>query len=238
MKYIKYLVLALTLFIGLKSVMAEECLQARTILMVGVGETKEAGIMPSDCDSNGTCCNEVGSYSSSDSQIATVNPFSGLITGVKAGNVTITATRCGRCNKISVLVVASTTEFGSQSITLSPKNKTISVGEKFQYDFNYENGGVRCYGIPSFTSSDASIASVTSVETIENTRDNGTVTGLKPGKVTITVSSCGVSDTATVTVVSGPTNPQTGSILSIITIITGAIALGLAILAFERIMKG
>ncbi|MFV0531566.1 MAG: DUF4347 domain-containing protein [Flavobacteriales bacterium] len=121
----------------------------------------------------------VGKWSSSDTSTATVNSNTGLVTGIKAGNVTITFTSSGGCTAEKNITVNNSPTLGGAS--------EVCVGEEISVTPN--TGG-------TWSSSEPSIA------TVSNT---GKVTGIKAGTVVLTfTSSSGCSSTKNITVIPQP----------------------------------
>ena len=138
-------------------------------------------------------------WSSSNPEIATVNAL-GVVTGVALGEVTITATAGGQSATATVKVAEPTVT----SISVTPATATVAVGATTQLTAVRE--GLFVEDLPvEWSSSDPSVATVD---------ENGVVTGVAAGTVTITATSGGQSASATVTVLSMKTitisNPGTG----------------------------
>jgi uncharacterized protein YjdB len=132
-------------------------------------------------------------WSSSDPTIASVDPVSGVVTGVSDSNgnpVTITATADGMSNTTSVYITAAVAE----SLTLTPTTSSIASGTTQQYsvDAIYSDGSIQplTAGL-SWASSSASTASISAL---------GLATGIAAGQSTITVTYGSMSATATLTV--------------------------------------
>ena len=124
-------------------------------------------------------------WKSNNTSIATVST-SGLVTGVKNGSTTITATTGnGKSASCSITVITSIT-----SISVSPNSKTLKTGEKVQLTAT-KNPSTATEGIV-WTTSNSSVATVS----------NGLVTAKSSGTATITVKSStgGKSATCTITV--------------------------------------
>lgn len=133
-------------------------------------------------------------WSSSDSRIVFVNSI-GEVTANKSGSVTITMeTTSGIMAYLSVEVEEEPTR-----VSFSTYSKTINVGQKYtQQAVVSDRNGVRYDIVPTYSSSNDSIASVDA---------NGTVTGRKEGRVTITARVGNLIGTYSVRVV----NASTGS---------------------------
>ncbi|HEX8946227.1 MAG TPA: Ig-like domain-containing protein [Gemmatimonadaceae bacterium] len=140
-------------------------------------------------DVNGVVLTDrVVTWTSSDATKATVSS-TGLVTGVAAGTVTITATSEGKSGTAAVTVL----EVPVGSVTVSPASSTIYIGHTTTLTATVkdQNGTVVTDRVVTWTSSDATKATVSST---------GLVTGVAAGVVTITATSEGKSGSATVTV--------------------------------------
>jgi uncharacterized protein YjdB len=120
-------------------------------------------------------------WSSSDATLATVDPNTGVVTGVANSNgnpVTITATANGLTASTTIFV----TDAVAESIVLTASSGTIPSGTSQQYTVNavYSDGSIQpvLTGLP-WNSSSTTVAGVGT---------DGTVIGLAPGQTTITVS--------------------------------------------------
>jgi trimeric autotransporter adhesin len=132
-------------------------------------------------------------WTSSDPTLASVDPATGIVTGVANSNnnpVTITATYGGITNTTAVYV----TDAAPVSIQLTPSTSSIANGTTQQYAVNvvYTDGSLQpvTAGL-SWLSSSATVAGVNS---------NGLATALTPGQTTISVFYGSMSATATLTV--------------------------------------
>ena len=132
-------------------------------------------------------------WSSSDPTLASVDPATGIVTGVANSNnnpVTITATYGSITNTTTVYV----TDAVPASVQLTPSTASIASGTTQQYAVNvvYTDGSLQpvTAGL-SWLSSSASVAGINS---------NGLATALAPGKTTISVFYNGMSATASLTV--------------------------------------
>src|SRR6185437_8789470 len=133
-------------------------------------------------------------WSSSATAAATVSA-SGLVTAVAPGSATITATSDGKSgtSTISVTLVPVST------VTLTPKNDTLSVGAQAQLNATLKDsaGNVLTGRTITWGTSSSSVATVTS---------SGMVTGVAGGSATITATSDGKAGTSAV-VVDAPAPP-------------------------------
>ena len=134
----------------------------------------------------------VVTWSSSNSNVATVSA-SGLVSGVSPGNAIITATSESTSGTTSVTV--SPVPVGT--VTLSPTTVGIRVTATTTLTPTVKdaNGTIVTNRVIAWTSSDTTVASVTS---------SGVVTGVAPGTATVTATSEGKSGTASVTVTKIP----------------------------------
>jgi uncharacterized protein YjdB len=134
-----------------------------------------------------------GTWSSSDSSLASVDPNTGIVTGVGNSNdnpVTITANYGGMTTTTNVYITSAVAE----SLQLTPASASIASGTTQQYEVNqiYSDGSIQpvTAGL-SWLSSSASVAGINS---------NGLATGLTPGQTTITVAYGSMTATASLTV--------------------------------------
>jgi uncharacterized protein YjdB len=123
----------------------------------------------------------------------------GLVTGVAAGSVTITATSEGKTGSAAVTVNVVPVA----SVSLSPAATSVQVGQTVQLTATLlDANGLPLSGrLITWASSSAAVAAVS----------GGFVTGITSGTVTITATSEGKSGTATVTVTPAPPPPPGGS---------------------------
>ncbi len=140
-------------------------------------------------------------WSSGNSGKATV--FGGVVTGVSAGSVTITASY-GELSDSKVVAVADHIEY-VHSLSIAPTSASIRIGGTQAYTATYytyrSTNGVVDWKHPtatesvtaSYSSGDTSLASVSGV----------TATGVGEGSVTVTGEYLGVNSTATLSVSDG-----------------------------------
>jgi uncharacterized protein YjdB len=132
-------------------------------------------------------------WSSSDSTLASVDPNTGIVTGVANSNnnpVTITAAFGGMTNTTTVYITAAVPE----SLQITPTTASVASGTTLQYSVNvvYSDGSIQpvTTGL-SWLSSSASVAGIDA---------NGLATGVTPGQATITVGYDSMTADASLTV--------------------------------------
>ncbi len=129
-------------------------------------------------------------WSTSDASIATVSA-DGLVTGVKAGKVTITAAYGGAADTIELTIKEAAPVLSVE--IAAPASTEIEVGKTLQLTATVANGPTDAKA--TWTTSDAAIATVSA---------EGLVTGIKVGTVTITAAYGGVSDSIALTIKEPP----------------------------------
>src|SRR5213596_2549430 len=154
---------------------------------VAIGRTVQLTATPRDASGNPLTGRAIG-WSSSDNTIATVNS-SGLVTGVVAGAVTITATSEGQSGTASITVSGVTVA----SVTVSPASASVPVGQTVQLSATLRdaNGTILTGRSVTWASNNTPVATVTGT---------GLVTAKVAGSATITATSEGQSGTAAITV--------------------------------------
>ena len=157
---------------------------------VVVGQTTTLSATTKDAAGN-VLTGRTITWTSGTNSIATVSS-SGVVTGVAAGTVLITATSEGRSASATVTV---TQPVPVATVTVTPSDATISVGQTRTLTAVTKDasGNVLTGRVVTWTSSNTQIATVSST---------GVVTGVKKSNtpVTITATSEGKSGTASVTV--------------------------------------
>jgi uncharacterized protein YjdB len=168
---------------------------------LNVGATVQLSATMRDAN-GGALSGRVVTWSSSNTGYAKVSS-SGLVTGVAAGAVTITATSEGKSGTASITVNAPPPA-PVATVAVSPSSNTINAGQTVQLAATARdaNGATLTGRTITWSSSNASVASVSG---------NGLVTGIAAGTVTITATSETKSGTASVTVqsVTPPTKVDT-----------------------------
>ncbi len=150
---------------------------------IGTGSTTQLSpiITPSDASYKGV------EFESSDTSVATVD-INGVVTGMKAGVATITATT--KRNHLQAKVTVTVSDIAVKSISLNSTNVTIKV-----------SGGYTL--VPTILPTNATKKTVTfksensKVATVDK---NGNITGVGVGTTTITVQGNGASATCIVNV--------------------------------------
>src|SRR5438034_1080199 len=154
---------------------------------VAIGRTVQLTATPRDASGNPLTGRAIG-WSSSDNTIATVNS-SGLVTGVVAGAVTITATSEGQSGTASITVSGVPVA----SVTVSPASASVPVGQTVQLSATLRdaNGAILTGRPVAWASNNTAAATVTGT---------GLVSAKVAGSATITATSEGQSGTAAMTV--------------------------------------
>lgn len=153
-------------------------------MQVGDTETLTATVKPDDATDKTVV------WTSSDDAVASVS--NGKITALKSGKVTIVA-KSGTCSAECLVTVSVNTE----SITLDKTTLSLSVGETATLTVTVKPDDATDKTV-TWSSSDESVASV----------DNGKVTAIKSGKVTVT-AKCGGKTAECSVMVTVPTSSVT-----------------------------
>src|SRR5690349_7292709 len=158
---------------------------------VAVTGTVQLTATPKDANGNPLTGRAI-SWSSSDNTIATVNG-SGLVTGVAAGTVTITATSEGKSGTASITVAGAPVA----TVTVTPASASVQAGQTVQLTATLKdaNGNILTGRVVTWSSNNPSVAGVNS---------SGLVTGNTAGSATITATSEGKSGTSAITVTAVP----------------------------------
>lgn len=178
--FIFTLTMILGCFTACGDVPVESLVLSNTELTVNVGNASAVSctVLPEDAT------DKTVNWSSSNNAVATVNNV-GVITAVSAGTCTITASSGDVTATVTITVKKPV-----EQVVLNKSDVTIKEEETFTFT---------CTVVPNdaseknviWTSSDSSIATVNA---------NGTITGVKAGTCTITVSADGKSAVANITV--------------------------------------
>ena len=131
-------------------------------------------------------------WTSSDEAVATVSS-TGLVSTLKPGSVTITASSEGKSGTATVTITAAPVA----SVTVTPPSASINVGQTATLTAQTldGSGGVLTGRGVAWSSSNTQVATVS---------QSGVVTGVAPGSATITATSEGKSGTAAITVSAVP----------------------------------
>ena len=143
-----------------------------------VGQTTQGNAVTKDASGNVLTSRTIV-WTTSDPSVASVDG-SGVITALKAGSVTVTATSEGQTGSASLTVTApAQAAVASMTLTISPN---LNVGQSVQAVVTLKdaNGNVLTGRTITWVSSDATIISVNS---------SGVVTALRAGGVTIAASA-------------------------------------------------
>jgi hypothetical protein len=132
-------------------------------------------------------------WSSSDPTLASVDPNTGLVTGVANSNnnpVTITASYGGLTNTTTVYITSAV----PVSLQLTPAAGSIAAGTTQQYSVNmvYSDGSIQPVT--------AGLSWLSSAPAVAGIDSNGLATGIAPGQTTITVAYDSMTATASLTV--------------------------------------
>jgi len=158
---------------------------------IAITGTVQLTATPKDANGNPLTGRAI-TWSSSDNTIATVNG-SGVVTGVAAGSVTITATSEGKSGTASVTVAGAPVA----SVTLTPASASLQAGQTQQLTATLKdaNGNILTGRPVTWSSNSTSVATVSS---------SGLVTAKVAGSATITATSEGQSGTSAITVTPAP----------------------------------
>jgi uncharacterized protein YjdB len=155
--------------------------------LASLGETAQLAAGALDANGN-TIPDKTFAWSSSDETVATIST-SGMVTSVANGAATITATTDGVDGTADITVAQEVA-----TVTVAPDAaRPASVGETVQLAASAQDANDNAITRGTFTwaSSDESVAMVSS---------SGLVTAVADGSATVTASTDGVSDSASITV--------------------------------------
>ncbi|MGN0804197.1 MAG: Ig-like domain-containing protein [Candidatus Coproplasma sp.] len=158
--------------------------KSESSLKVGESETLTATVSPANAD------NTAVTWSSSDDTIATV--VNGVVTALKAGEITITATSAEN-EALSASCTYTITNVAPTSVTLNTASVTIAVGDTLNLTATVAPTNATVKTV-TWKSSNTSVATVDA---------NGKVTAVGTGSVTITATAddaTSVTATCTITV--------------------------------------
>ena len=163
---------------------------------VGSNITLSASVSPS-------AASQLVNWSSSDTSVATVDE-NGKITGIKAGKVTITATSkaLSTVKNTKEITVNPSSSAVPTGVTITG-NSTVTVGSNITLSASVSPSAAS--QLVNWSSSDASVATVD---------ENGKITGIKAGKVTITATSKALSTVKTTKQITvNPSNTNNPSVV-------------------------
>jgi len=115
--------------------------------------------------------------------------FENLVLGEKTGSAEITVTT--KDGKLSAVIKVNVIKPVKSVWLITPYQSKLAVGERYQFNCNYDPRSATGDTTAVWTSSDTSVATVDS---------EGTVTGISKGKAEITVTIQGISDSVVVEV--------------------------------------
>jgi uncharacterized protein YjdB len=155
------------------------------------GQTVQLTATPRDAGGNALSGRAV-TWASGNTSVATVNG-NGLVTGVSAGSVTITATSEGKSGTSSITVTVAPVA----TVSVSPASTSVAVGGSVQLAVTLRDasGNVLSGRVVTWSSNATGVATV---------NVNGLVTALLVGSATITATSEGQSGTSAITVSAAP----------------------------------
>ncbi|GIU32232.1 S-layer family protein [Shewanella sp. MBTL60-007] len=158
---------------------------ANTSIAAGLEQAFTAQALMSDSSVLDVTTNAALSWSSSDSNIATIDTDTGIATGVAAGTVTITASGNVNGTEFSASAELTVTDATVTSLQVTPANTSIAAGleQAFTAQALMSDSSVldvTTNAALSWSSSDSNIATIDT--------DTGIATGVAAGTVTITAS--------------------------------------------------
>ncbi|HET9634718.1 MAG TPA: Ig-like domain-containing protein [Gemmatimonadaceae bacterium] len=170
---------------------------------LNVGANAQLSATTRDASGN-TLTGRVITWSSSNSNVASVNANTGLVTAVAAGSAQVTATSEGKTGSASVTVIAPAPA-PVATVTVSPSSTTLTVGNTAQLTATTRdaNGNTLTGRVVSWSSSNSAVASVNA--------NSGLVTAVAAGSAQITATSETKTGAASVTVNTPPPPPPPGS---------------------------
>lgn len=164
-------------------------------------------------------------WSSTDEKVVKVDE-NGNIRGIGAGEATIKAVMINDAGTYEAEIKISVKEIHLESIKVLNTNNKISVGQKLSLDIELN---------PIDTTDDIKYTYISSDESVAIVDENGVVTALKAGKVTITVIANDEFETSFDLEVLSEVSPQTGTNSIIGYIILGIVSLiGIMIIVVKR----
>jgi len=154
------------------------------------GATQQLTALATDADGNVLTGRSVG-WASSDESVATVST-SGVVTGAKAGNATISAMAEGINANAAIRVVAGS----AKNVAIHPGSIGLVAGatQQLTASLTDESGNALSTGTVTWSSSDNNVATISS---------SGLVTAHRAGSASISAAADGATGTATVAVSAG-----------------------------------
>ncbi|WP_051435595.1 beta strand repeat-containing protein [Shewanella fidelis] len=156
-----------------------------TIIAAGLEQVFTAQALMSDSSVLDVTTDSALSWSSNDSNIATIDTDTGIATGVAAGTVTITASGSVNGKEFSASAELTVTDATVTSLQVTPANTSIAAGleQAFTAQALMSDSSVldvTSNAALSWSSSDSNVATIDT--------DTGIATAVAVGKVTITAS--------------------------------------------------
>jgi alpha-tubulin suppressor-like RCC1 family protein len=161
-----------------------------SVVSAVAGSQLQLSATPKDIDGN-SLTGHVIAWSTSDSTVSTVSP-TGILSVLKAGTATITATSEGKSGSLRITGnLASVASIKLSGMWPFAANAT----SRFSAELRDANGSVLTDRVISWASSAPSVAT---------TAQDGTLTGVAAGTTTITATSEGISASVVITVTAAP----------------------------------
>ncbi|MEO6210568.1 MAG: Ig-like domain-containing protein, partial [Gemmatimonadaceae bacterium] len=174
---------------------------APTSASVQVGATTPAFTAVTKDGSGNVLTGRTVTFASSNTSVATVDPSTGIATGVAPGTTNITASSEGKTSSAATLTV---TAIPVATVTISPTTQSVVAGADtpaFTVVTKDAGGNVLTGRSVTFNSSNTGVATINA---------SGVATGVAPGTTTLTASSEGkTSNNATLTVTAVPVGSVT-----------------------------
>jgi uncharacterized protein YjdB len=161
---------------------------------INPGATTTATATPRDAGNN-ILGGKVITWSSSNTGVATVNPTTGVVTGVNGGTASIIATVDGIAGQATVTV--NTVPVASVSVALGSSSIGVGATTMATATTRDASNNVLTGRVVTFTSNNSGVATVSSF--------TGLVTGVSAGTAIIFATSEGITGQTTVTVAGGGT---------------------------------
>ncbi|PJG59770.1 Ig-like domain-containing protein, partial [Aeromonas cavernicola] len=160
-------------------------------LAIGLSEQLKAEAILSDGQVLNVTANTAVSWSSSNPAVATINSSGtdkGIVTGVSAGSVTITASGEANGQRFSATAQVTITSAVMTELQITPQDSSLAIGlsERLKGEAILSDGqvlDVTANDAVSWSSSNPAVATI-----ISSGANKGMVTGVSAGSVTITAS--------------------------------------------------